>query len=234
MHYRTLLLDADGTILDFDRSEAEAIRQTLTEYQLPVTEDWVASYHQINDALWKQLERGEISKQDLRHVRFSRLLEHYGVQRDACAMADTYVEELASRAYLLPGALEACRILAKSYRLYIITNGIAYVQTKRLASLPLEDCILKSYISEEVGYEKPDIRYFESVMRDIPDCDTSSSLVIGDSLSSDMAGGIGAGIDTCWINPKKAEIPAHLPIKYSITTIAELPALLSRNEESCL
>ena len=219
MHYRTLLLDADGTILDFDRSEAEAIRRTLTAYQLPVTEDWVASYHRINDALWKQLERGEISKQDLRHVRFSRLLEHYSVQRDAFAMADTYVEELSSRAYILPGALEACRTLAKTYRLYIITNGIAYVQKKRFASLPLGDCILKSYISEEVGYEKPDICY---------------SLVVGDSLSSDMEGGVRAGIDTCWINPKKADIPSHLPIKYSIQTIADLPALLLRNEETCL
>ena len=234
MHYRTLLLDADGTILDFDRSEAEAIRRTLTAYQLPVTDDWIANYHRINDALWKQLERGEISKQDLRHVRFSRLLEHYSVQRDAFAMADTYVEELSSRAYMLPGALEACRTLAKTYRLYIITNGIAYVQKKRLASLPLGDCILKSYISEEVGYEKPDIRYFQAVLQDIPDCDISSSLVVGDSLSSDMEGGVRAGIDTCWINPKKADIPSHLPIKYSIPTIADLPALLLRNEETCL
>ena len=234
MHYRTLLLDADGTILDFDRSEAEAIRRTLSLYQLPVTDEWVERYHQINDNLWKQLERGEISKSDLRHVRFSRLLEHYGAERNAHAMADTYVEELSSRAYLLPGALEACRELAKTYRLYIITNGIAYVQRRRLASLPIQDYILKSYISEEVGYEKPDIRYFQTVLKDIPECDPSTALVVGDSLTSDMAGGIGAGLDTCWINPQNRPIPEHLPITYSIPSITALSDMLMRNEDHCL
>lgn len=234
MRYRTLLLDADGTILDFDRSEAEAIRQTLTYYQLPVTDEWVACYHQINDNLWKQLERGEISKNELRYVRFSRLLAHYEVERDACAMANTYVEELASRAYLLPGALEACRQLSQRYRLYIVTNGIAYVQRKRLSSLPLQDCIVKSYISEEIGYEKPDIRYFQAVLRDIPECDPATTLVVGDSLTSDMAGGVRAGLDTCWINPANRSIPEHLPIKYSISSIKELADMLMRNEDACL
>ena len=234
MHYRTLLLDADGTILDFDRSEAEAIRHTLALYQLPVTDEWVTRYHQINDNLWKQLERGEITKNDLRHVRFSRLLEYYGIERDAHAMADTYVEELSSRPYMLPGALEACRELSQTYRIYIITNGIAYVQRRRLTSLPLQDYIQKSYISEEIGYEKPDIRYFQAVLRDIPECDPSTLLVVGDSLTSDMAGGIQAGLDTCWINPMNRTIPEHLAITYSIPSITALPNMLLRNEDRCL
>ena len=234
MHYRTLLLDADGTILDFDRSEAEAIRRTLRLYQLPDTDEWVGAYHQINDALWKQLERGEISKKDLRHVRFSRLLDHYGVARDAFSMADTYVEELSSRSYLLPGALEACKELARTHRLYIVTNGIAFVQNRRLQSIPFEGAILKSYISEEVGFEKPDVRYFQAIFRDIPEFDPGTTLVVGDSLTSDMAGGIAAGLDTCWINPQNRPIPENLPITYSIPSMAALPALLMRDEDRCL
>lgn len=234
MSYRTLLLDADGTLLDFDRSESEAICRTLQHYQLPDTDEWIQAYHQINDAMWKQLERGEITKTDLRWMRFSHLLENFGVCGDHYAMADTYVDELSARAYLLPGALEACRMLAKTYKLYIITNGIAYVQHRRLSSLPLSDLIEKSYISEELGYEKPDIRYFEAVARDIPDFDPATTLVVGDSLTSDMAGGIGAGLDTCWINPHNRPIPAHLPIKYSISSMTDLPELLMRNEANNL
>ena len=234
MHYRTLLLDLDGTILDFDRSESEAIRQTLSQYQLPITDEWIACYHQINDNLWKQLERGEISKQDLRHDRFSRLLEHFGVERDAYAMADTYLDELSSRAYFLPGALEACRELSQRHRLYIITNGIAYVQHRRLAQLPWQGCIEKSYISEEIGYEKPDVRYFHAVLKDIPISDLSTALVVGDSLTSDMAGGINAGLDTCWINPNKRPIPEQMNITFSVSSITELADLLVRNEDARL
>ena len=234
MHYRTLLLDADGTILDFDRSEAEAIRRTLSLYQLPDTAEWVETYHHINDALWKQLERGEISKHDLRHVRFSRLLEHYGAERNAFSMADTYMEELSSRSYLLPGALEACKALARTHSLYIITNGIALVQKRRLAAIPFEGIISKSYISEEVGYEKPDVRFFQEVIQDIPTFERETTLVVGDSLTSDMAGGIAAGLDTCWINPQNRPIPASLSITYSIPSMAALPALLMRNEDRCL
>ena len=230
MPYRTLLLDADGTLLDFDRSEAEAISQTLRHYQLPDSEEWISSYHQINDALWKQLERGEITKTDLRWVRFSRLLEHFGICGDYHAMADTYVEELSARSYLLPGALEACRELAKVCRLYIITNGIAVVQRRRLAAVPLGDLIEKSYISEELGFEKPDVRYFDAVAKDIPDFAPTTTLVVGDSLTSDMAGGVGAGLDTCWINPQNRPIPKHLPITYSIPSMVDLPGLIMRNE----
>lgn len=234
MPYRTLLLDADGTLLDFERSESEAISRTLQLHHLPDTEEWIHAYHKINDAIWKQLERGEVTKNDLRWMRFSRLLEHFGVSGDHHAIADTYVDELAARAYLLPGALEACRILSSQYKLYIITNGIAYVQHRRLSSLPLSTLIEKNYISEELGYEKPDIRYFQAVAEDIPDFDPKTALVVGDSLTSDMAGGIGAGLDTCWINPTGRPIPSHLSITYSIPSIADLPDLLMRNEANHL
>jgi 2-haloacid dehalogenase len=103
-----------------------------------------------------------------------------------------------------------------------------------LSSLPLSTLIEKNYISEELGYEKPDIRYFQAVAEDIPDFDPKTALVVGDSLTSDMAGGIGAGLDTCWINPTGRPIPSHLSITYSIPSIADLPGLLMRNEANHL
>jgi 2-haloacid dehalogenase len=234
MPYRSLLLDADGTLLDLDRAEAEAIRNTLRHFQLPDTEEWIEAYHRINDAMWKQLERGEIAKKDLRWMRFSHLLDHFGICGNSYDMAEAYVDELSSHAYLLPGALEACRELAKHCRLYIITNGIAAVQHRRMDSVPISAWIEKCFISEEVGYEKPDVRFFDIVAQNIPDYDPAAALVVGDSLTSDMAGGIRAGLDTCWINPSKDPIPSNLPITFSIPSITDLPDLLMRNEANQL
>lgn len=230
MRYQTLLLDADGTLWDFDRSEAEAIRETLCRFGLPDTDEWVGDYHRINDALWKQLERGEVTKAELRTARFARLLEKHQRTGDVRAMADAYVDALSQKSYLLPGALDACRELAKHCRLYLITNGMAVVQRGRLANTPITPLMQNCFISEEIGYEKPSPKYFEAVFRAIPQFDPATTLVVGDSLTSDMAGGIAAGLDTCWINPASRPIPEALPITYSIASVTQLPALVTGKE----
>jgi len=230
MRYQTLLLDADGTLWDFDRSEHEAIRETLKKFELPDTDEWIGDYHRINDALWKQLERGEVTKAELRTARFARLLEKHQRAGDVCAMADAYVDALSKKSYLLPGTLEACTELAKYCRMYLITNGMAVVQRGRLARSPITPLMVDCFISEEVGYEKPSPKYFEAVFRQIPNFDPSTTLVIGDSLTSDMAGGIAVGLDTCWINPSSRPIPDTLPITYSIASVTQLPALVMGKE----
>lgn len=230
MRYQTLLLDADGTLWDFDRAEQEAIRETLRQFGLPDDQQWVGDYHRINAALWKQLERGEVTKAQLRTARFSRLLQAHGAVADDVAMADAYVETLSQKSYLLPGALEACQQLAEHCRLYLVTNGMAVVQRGRLARSPITPLMRECFISEEVGFEKPHKGYFEAVFRSIPQFDARTTLMVGDSLTSDMAGGIAAGLDTCWINPEARPIPEELPITYSIASVTLLPALITGKE----
>ena len=115
--------------------------------------------------------------------------------------------------------------------MYIITNGNKHVQQGRFNPSPLAKYFEKCYISEEVGFEKPDVRYFDAVMADIPDFDPATTLVVGDSLTSDIKGGINAGLDTCWYNPKGKAVPADLPVTYVIRDLAQLPALA---ETGCL
>ena len=231
MRYNTLLMDADNTLLDFTRSEHDAIAETFAHFGLPNDDATIAIYSAVNDAHWKMLERGEIEKSVLMWKRFEAFCSRTGLAADPKALAADYLQTLATKSYMIDGALEVCAALAQKCRMYVITNGDKRVQQGRFTPSPLAKYFEKCYISEEVGFEKPDVRYFDAVMADIPDFDPATTLVVGDSLTSDIKGGINAGLDTCWYNPKGKPVPADLPVTYVIRDLAQLPALA---ETGCL
>jgi 2-haloacid dehalogenase len=177
------------------------------------------------------LERGEIEKKVLMWKRFEAFCARTGLEADPRALAADYLQTLSTKSYMIEGALAVCQNLAQKCRMYIITNGDKRVQQGRFNPSPLAQYFDAVYISEEVGFEKPDIRYFEAVMRDIPDFDPAITLVVGDSLTSDIKGGINAGLDTCWYNPKGKPVPADIPVTYVIHDLAQLPDLA---EKGCL
>lgn len=224
--YRDLLFDADNTLLDFSRSEHEAIGECFRSFGLPAGDREIACYSAINDSYWKRLERGEVRKEDLYWMRFQTYLETQGLQGDAKEMNRRYKLRLAEKSYLWDGALEVCRTLCAHYRLYLITNGDKYVQDHRFRPSPLFPLFKDCFISEEIGYEKPSAAYFDAVRQRIPDFSVSGALVIGDSLTSDILGGIRAGIDTCWFNPRNKPIPADMRITYVIHDLRELIGIL--------
>ena len=224
--YRTVLFDADNTLLDFMRSEREALTDTLLKMGVTPDENMIATYSRINDANWRRLERGEITKTELRVNRFAEFCDCYGWSFDAAAMAEAYTNALGTKRFLMAGALEVCRTLSKDCRLYIITNGIASVQHGRFDSSPLAPLFTGAFISDEMGCEKPSKAFFDIVAANIPDFDPATTLVVGDSLTSDIAGGIGAGLDTCWFNTKKSAVPEQMPITYVVEKLEEILPLV--------
>ena len=212
--YRTVLLDADDTLLDFGRAERAAVVAALRAFGADPDEGMIRKYSEINRDVWARLERGEITKQALRTERFAAFCAYYGIEADVPALAACYLESLSRQGFLLDGALAFCRELASHCRLYIITNGIAQVQHGRLDSSPVRPYVKDLFISDELGAEKPHKAFFDEVRRRVPDFDAATTLVVGDSLSSDMAGGIAAGLDTCWYNPYGKKKPAEMPITY--------------------
>ncbi len=226
VRYPILLLDADETLFDFARAEHEALCDCLRGIGMTPDADVVRTYSEINDGFWKMLERGEIDKETLRVARFGAFCRHYDLDVDVTALAFAYTDALATKSYLLPGALETCRTLAEQCRLYIVTNGIGTVQRGRFEPSPLRPLIQDLFISEELGAEKPKKEYFDAVTTRIEGFDPRKALMVGDSLTSDIRGGINAGIDTCWLNRKGKEAPAELPITYTISTIEELVPLV--------
>ena len=224
--YGTVLFDADNTLLDFLRSEREALSDTLRKMGIAPNEELIATYSRINDANWKRLERGEITKSELRTARFAEFCAHFGFALDAVEMADNYLNALCTKRFLMDGALQVCEALAKSCRLYIVTNGIAAVQHGRFDSSPLARFFDATFISDELGVEKPAKAFFDAVAARIPDFDPADTLVVGDSLTSDIAGGINAGLDTCWFNPKGKVAPADMPITYTVEKLEDVVPLV--------
>lgn len=210
MKYETILLDADGTLLDFARSEREALTGVLREAGLPIRDEVIETYSQINDRLWKALERGEIQKSVLFYRRFELLLERFCMEGDAHAMAKRYMELLSRNGDVLEGAEALCRHLSKERRLYIVTNGTEWIQRGRLADSGLLPYVRDVFISDLIGFPKPRVEFFAYVAEHIPDFDPARTVIVGDSLSSDMAGGIAFGIDTCWYNPKRLQAPDEM------------------------
>lgn len=224
--YNTVLFDADNTLFDFSRAEHEAILLTLKAFDITPTEALIADYSRINDEMWKRLERGELTKEALRTLRFSLLCETNRLQADVARMAVTYTDFLSEQTCLIDGAEEVCAALASQLRLYIVTNGIYSVQTRRFAASALKDHFSGLFISEELGFEKPHAGFFKAVEARIPQYSPRETIIVGDSLTSDIKGGIAAGVDTCWFNPAKKENTAHLPITYEIASLSELLPLL--------
>ena len=221
-----LLLDLDDTILDFHKAERIAIAKTFRDFGVDPTEEVLHRYHLINKSCWERLETGEWTREQVLVNRFDMLFAEVGVQADATACARAYEKNLSIGHYFLPGAQEAVDALSKKYRLFLVSNGTASVQKGRLTSANLYPYFEKVFVSQELGHNKPSIEYFEKAFAQIPDFDPKKAIIVGDSLTSDILGGIHAGIYTCWVNPNHLPKREDIPADYEIEGIYQLEALL--------
>ena len=225
--YTTVLFDADDTLFDFKRSEHEAVKDCLSLVGLPTNDEVIEKYSEINQSYWKMLERGEITKKDLFIARWKTFLDFYGlVDTDAEMIANRYLVQLSQKSYLLDGAEVLCKKLYGKFKMYIVTNGYGVVQHGRFDKSILREYFDDMFISEEMGAEKPTLQYFDAVFSKIPNFDKSKAIIIGDSLSSDIKGGIAAGIDTCWFNPNRKIAPDGMNITYIVNDLSEIENIL--------
>ena len=223
-----LFLDMDNTILDFDMAERIAIPKTLSAFGITVTEELIARYHSINKTCWEMLERGELTRDEVGVRRFALIFAQEGVKGDPVACNALYLENLAIGHYFLPGAEEALQRLHKKYRLYIASNGTASVQEGRMTSAKLYPYFEKVFISEHLGANKPAKEFFDRSFAQIPDFDPARAMMVGDSLTSDILGGINAGIATCWVNPGHKPGKPEIKPDYEIESLTQLEELLQK------
>lgn len=232
MKYTILLFDADDTLFDFQKSEKIALEETLAVYGLGNNKEATNLYHAINKQLWMDFEEGKVSKAVLKVKRFTDLFKQLGMQADGTECSELYVENLSKGNYLLPDALELCQELSRECRLYLVTNGIAKVQHARFDASEVKPYFSDIFVSEESGYQKPQVEYFDYVFDRIPDFHKEQALLIGDSLSSDMQGGLNAGVDTCWFNPNHCENSKQIPCTYEIDDLKQIFDIVKGIKES--
>ena len=223
---RNVLLDLDDTLLDFHRAEAEAIRHTLAKIGIDPTDDVVMLYSKINRSCWAKLELGEYTRDEVLHKRFEMLFETLGTTGDPHETQKLYEYRLSLGAYYLDGAKDMLDTLYGKYRLYLATNGIVNVQSRRIKDTGIGKYFDGIFISERIGYNKPDKRFFDIAFTEIPDFKHSETVIIGDTLTSDILGGINAGIKTVYFNPKRKENATDIAPHYEISSLDELPKLL--------
>ena len=222
-----LFIDLDDTILDFKMAERIAATKTIRSFGAEPTEEVLHRYHLINKWHWEQMELGKMTRQQVLEGRFQKLFAELGMEVDAAACAVAYGNNLSQGHYFLPGAEEAVDALSKKYRLFLASNGTSHVQHGRLKSANLYRFFEKVFISHEIGHNKPSIEYFQACFAQIPDFDLSKAMIVGDSLSSDMKGGINAGLKTVWVNPGHAS-SGDLNPDYEIENLTQLEALLEK------
>ena len=223
MKYPYLLFDADDTLFDFPKASSHAFSAMCQKNRIPDSVEIYQLYHDINLVLWEAFDRGEITKEFLTLERYVRFLKALELDRDPAQCNRDYLEVLGRTVYPLPYAEEVCReLVRRGHKLYIVTNAVASVQRSRLAVCPFGDVFTDAFISEEAGAPKPQKAYYDYVRRQVPNITPENTLVVGDSLSTDIRGANNAGLPCCWFNPGGKAAPEDLRIDYAITDLRQL------------
>lgn len=223
MKYDLFLFDLDDTLLDFKESERLSFFLTFQDLGIQTgLNELYLNYQTINSALWKQFELGQTSKENLKVERFKNLFESHQIQIDPQLASSRYLTVLAETVVLIDYSVEICKSLSQFGEIGIITNGIHTVQTQRIKKSKLAPFISFVSVSEECGYAKPDVRFFEHSLRKATQFNKNSALVIGDRIEADIQGAKNFGLDSCWYNPKRIEAPAEPIPTYEISHLSEL------------
>jgi 2-haloacid dehalogenase len=227
MRYAWILFDADATLFDYYKAEESALARVFSQFGAVFQDRYIDVYRRINGDLWRAFEDGRVSQQRLVVQRFEDLLGSVGVEVDAAEFNACYLDYLAEGTDLIEGAEDVVRALHGKVKLMVITNGLAEVQRRRFWSSAIHRYFEGIVISGEEGVSKPDPAIFDVAFARMGNPDKADVLIVGDSLTSDMRGGIAYGIDTCWFNPTAAPNSLGIEVRYEIRRLSEVMEILA-------
>lgn len=224
--YDYLIFDADRTVFDFDKAEAMALQKICKKIDIKYDLKLLSDYKEINHKFWEDFEKGLIKQEIIKTERFKSFFEFINIEEDSEYYGDLYLTYLSEGNYLLPNAYNILNKLKDSYKLILLTNGLSKVQHPRFNNSKIKDFFDLFIVSEDVKFQKPDQRIFQLIFDKLNIVELNKVLMIGDSLTSDIKGGINANIHTCWYNIDNRENSSLIRPTYSITDLREIYSIL--------
>lgn len=222
MKYNLFLFDLDDTLLDFRASEKLSFERAITSLSLPVSDSLFATYQVENRELWRLFEEGKTTKDELKVERFRKTFALHAIDADPHMASHRYLEALPETVVLIDHAVETLEWLKELGEIGIITNGIHHTQTQRIQNSPIGKYISFVAVSEECGFAKPDVRFFDYSAKMAKNFDKKKSLVIGDRFEADILGAHHFGVDSVWFNPQKKDRPEAPVPTYEILHLSEM------------
>lgn len=220
--YKTILFDIDDTLFDFNKDQKIAFKEAIKEIGYTCTEKMYEDYNRINLNMWESLNQGKIKLEELFIKRFEIFFEKYKINQDEKDFDKILTKMFQKTGTPIKGTIEILDKLKGKYELVIVSNGPKSQQYHRLQNADFLKYFSRIFISEEIGFNKPDIKFFEVVFSNIANKEKSKILLVGDSISSDITGGKIAGIDTCWYNPNNIENKTDIKPNYEIENLEGL------------
>ncbi|CAJ1188310.1 YjjG family noncanonical pyrimidine nucleotidase [Companilactobacillus nantensis] len=198
-----MIFDLDDTVLDFHRGEMEYVTEILRQQNVPDVNQAMKAYLKLNKKIWENIEAGAQS-QPLLNTRFSKTLALFGIEADGVKLEAQYREMLNHNYYIVPGASDLLgELKAAGITLFVGTNGVKRTQLARLHGSGLDKYFAEYFISEDIGYSKPNVKFFEPMFQKVPDLTANNTIMVGDRLQSDILGATRAGLQSIWFNPNK-------------------------------
>lgn len=229
MKYDLFLFDLDDTLLDFRESERLSFSMALQS--LGLKENLASLYEQYqieNRALWTLFEQAKTTKEHLKVERFRRIFKKNAIEIDPEVASDRYLDALPGTVVLIDQAVEICQWLHGHGEIGILTNGMSATQTLRIQNSKLAPYLSFVSVSEDCGFAKPDVRFFEYSIKKAKKFSKSTAIMIGDRLETDILGAQAFGLDNCWFNPKGEKHQSKLPPTYEIKHLSELHKVLKK------
>ncbi|MCH4009747.1 YjjG family noncanonical pyrimidine nucleotidase [Companilactobacillus sp.] len=228
MKYPIILFDLDSTLLDTEKNAEKALHEMSIASSFAFDDSQIAYWHVLNNNLWQQFEDKQITRQELLDQRFARYFEHFGIDVDTSDFQDEYIQLFANEHELIPHAKELLADLDSDHRMFVISNGTKFKQHAQISGAGIGDYFEKVILSEDIGFQKPDIRFFEEMEKQIPNANRSDMLIVGDSLTADIAGAVEANIDSVWFNPQNSQNKTNFEPTYEVDNLLKIESILNK------
>lgn len=220
----TILIDIDDTLLDFNLCAEWAMEETAKKMKLLLPQDTYDYFKKINASLWKQMEKKEITSDEIYCVRWERVSQAVGVPFDGKEFEKYFLDNLSKSTIEVDGASELLEYLSGKYKIYVASNGPFEQQVQRMKLAKMERYLSGYFVSEKIGHSKPTREFFDVCYKETHVADLSELMMIGDSLSADIKGANDYGIKTCWFD-KELKGTENLA-DYTVKHLLEIKAFL--------